>query len=304
MFRGRTARAVSIGRLQSAVPIAKLLRVYTNIKALGRLLSTDLFLPPRPTLFAFKEAILSTVAKYPHAWGHKNGSKHICPVCGYGNAAPRDDSRLCPHDGLCDPPLWFYHHHSRWGEWEQAILFFQVPLFTIALLQVRLIWPGILTFPKCLYYINRYLSIALSLYCVSTPFYVPLNALFSTTFSTVAVNVRSFYFHPTARIFDLLDAIRCSFFSFLYSFILMWVTKLSRFAPIHRVDWHDHNNGGNRWELSLSWHFRVISLNNWQYCSAYVFTRYTFKSDGLNCWCGSAFFSFTACAISFTSMVS
>ena len=63
--------------------------------------------------------------------------------------------------------------------------------------QVRLIWPGVLTFPKCLYYINRYLSIALSLYCISAPFYVSLNALFSKSFTRVEVDVR------TQRFFQL-----------------------------------------------------------------------------------------------------
>ena len=211
-----------------------------------------LFLPPQPTLATFKAAILSTVAKYLHVWSHRNGwhgSKHICPVCGslVGHAAPRDDSRLCPHDGLCDPPLWFYHNHSRWGEWEQAILFFKS--HCSPLLQVRLIRPGVLTFPKCLYYTNRYLSIGLSLYCVSTPFYVPLNALFSKSFSRIEVNVRGF--SSNCKDIRFTECIRCSSFSFLYRFIFMWVIQFSRSAPIHRGDWHGHNNGGNKWELSL-----------------------------------------------------
>jgi hypothetical protein len=33
--------------------------------------------------------------------------------------------------------------------------------------KVQVIWPGALTFPKLLYYINRYLMIAFSLYCTS-----------------------------------------------------------------------------------------------------------------------------------------
>ena len=48
-----------------------------------------------------------SLAKYPHVWGHRNGSKHIYPVCGslVGHAAPRYDSRLFPHYCLYDPPL-------------------------------------------------------------------------------------------------------------------------------------------------------------------------------------------------------
>ena len=44
MLREQTAGAVCIGRLQSAARTVKLLTVYTNIKALGCLLSTDPFL--------------------------------------------------------------------------------------------------------------------------------------------------------------------------------------------------------------------------------------------------------------------
>jgi Family of unknown function (DUF6533) len=37
--------------------------------------------------------------------------------------------------------------------------------FIRSLVKVRLIWRGALTFPKLLYYINRYFTLALSLYC-------------------------------------------------------------------------------------------------------------------------------------------
>ena len=80
--------------------------------------------------------------------------------------------------------------------------------------------------------------------------------------------------------------------------------QFSRFAPSHGVDWHGHDDGRNRWQPILSQYFCVISLNPWQYYSVSACMRYTFRSDGLNCWCGSALCSFTACALTFTSTVS
>jgi hypothetical protein len=38
---------------------------------------------------------------------------------------------------------------------------------SVTFVKVQVVWPGALTFPKLLYYINRYLMIALSLYCAS-----------------------------------------------------------------------------------------------------------------------------------------
>ena len=56
------------------------------------------------------------------------------------------------------------------------------------LLQVRLIWPGPLAFPKLLYYINRYLSVAVSLSCVFTTFLPPSKL----EWFMYGINVRNF----------------------------------------------------------------------------------------------------------------
>jgi hypothetical protein len=37
----------------------------------------------------------------------------------------------------------------------------------VTFVKIQVVWPGALSFPKLLYYINRYLMIAFSLYCAS-----------------------------------------------------------------------------------------------------------------------------------------
>ena len=54
-----------------------------------------------------------------------------------------------------------------------------------------------------------------------------------------------------------------------------------------------------REQVSQPWQINIRAschlIHNWQYYSVYVCMRCTFRSDGLNCWCGSALFSFMAC---------
>ena len=114
-------------------------------------------------------------------------------------------------------------------------------------LQVRLIWPGPLAFPKLLYYINRYISIAMSLYCVSASFLPPVESKPWFPWLFFDVNVRNF--HPTIRIPDLQIAIRCLSFPFLYGFGFMWVIQVSNVNPwIYFYDDEQlcHGNDRNR----------------------------------------------------------
>ena len=80
------------------------------------------------------------------------------------------------------------------------------------LLQVRLIWPGRLTVPKLLYYINRYFSITWSLYRIPALF------IFSERPDQLDTIVRNF--HLTISKLYLLDTISCLSFSFLCDLLL------------------------------------------------------------------------------------
>ena len=42
----------------------------------------------------------------------------------------------------------------------------------IFFVQMRLVWPGPLNFPKCLYYINRYLTVTAMLICTYREWYI------------------------------------------------------------------------------------------------------------------------------------
>ena len=66
--------------------------------------------------------------------------------------------------------------------------------------KVQVIWPGALTFPKLLYYINRYLMIAFSLYCASGIFIYRWEGIMRThRFVDLSINVRGF--HSFAMVF-------------------------------------------------------------------------------------------------------
>ena len=66
--------------------------------------------------------------------------------------------------------------------------------------KVQVIWPGALTFPKLLYYINRYLMTAFSLYCASGLFIYNREGIMRTLMMMhPSINVRRF--HSTARVF-------------------------------------------------------------------------------------------------------
>ena len=54
---------------------------------------------------------------------------------------------------------------------------------TTHLLKVRLVWPGALTVPKLLYYINRYVTIAVSLYGIAGLFIFPWEGITSQAIS-------------------------------------------------------------------------------------------------------------------------
>ena len=67
--------------------------------------------------------------------------------------------------------------------------------------KVQVIWPGALTFPKLLYYINRYLMIAISLYWTSGLFIYYREGIISilTLRLDPSINIRGL--HSTARVF-------------------------------------------------------------------------------------------------------
>ena len=65
--------------------------------------------------------------------------------------------------------------------------------------KVQVIWPGALTFPKLLYYINRYLMIGFSLYCASGLFIYYEGISATVVFPHPSINVRGL--HSTARVF-------------------------------------------------------------------------------------------------------
>lgn len=93
---------------------------------------------------------------------------------------------------------------------------------TAHILKARLVWPGALTVPKLLYYLNRYLTIAVSLYCVSDLFSFPWEGIMSRNIFQENIVKRCTYamFHPTGRLFYLLNSISCSSL-FQYRFILI-----------------------------------------------------------------------------------
>jgi hypothetical protein len=71
---------------------------------------------------------------------------------------------------------------------------------SVTFVKVQVVWPGALSFPKLLYYINRYLMIALSLYCASGQYIdsrwgiIPI-----PIWEVVQITVRSF--RSTAKVF-------------------------------------------------------------------------------------------------------
>ena len=182
------AKAVTTGHLLislSAAPTTKLLHIYIRTSRLWDGFSPlTHFLPPQKHLSTSRKPSNSLSTNILTYGSHRIVPRNRCP------ATLRYDCWLRQRDCLCDPPLWLYHHLGRWSEWEQILLFFKPHCTVHLLLQVRLIWPGPLTFPKLLYYINRYLSIAMSLYCVSASFLPPPKAeYFGAMFD---INVRNF----------------------------------------------------------------------------------------------------------------
>jgi Family of unknown function (DUF6533) len=119
------------------------------------------------------------------------------------------------------------------------------------LLKVRLIWPGAVTFPKLLYFTNRYLTIILVLtatYCQSSFSHEIVEQLMSLQIrpgSDRHSQSLCVIFHLVAVVFPHLNTTSRLFFSFSCGCALRTV-QLSSIGYTREFDLHGHDDSWNR----------------------------------------------------------